>query len=288
MAYWLAELWHGPSPRTWLVARLAAAGALVAAPLLWLLRVPLCSLAGTSRVAPNSQVCGFVSMPFVLTERVAASAVVLLVGGAILLWQVRLVMAERAFAADRPRPFAGGLLRSGAPWLVITAGALLAALALAQTRFGDTALISAPLGALGPYTFAIIGTVPLAVAAWFVLTMRDPHRFVIGILGAAALWFVIFYADIAGLPIPTGLKNIFQVLPLPTYVYDFQFAVNTDPPQTLQVLGFQSGSLALVTAALALAVMYAAWTRRAQRRAMVGGPGSPADEPANALTAGTT
>ena len=106
---------------------------------------------------------------------------------------------------------------------------------------------------------------PLAVAAWFVLTMRDPHRFVIGILGAAALWFVIFYADISGLPIPTGLKNIFQVMPLPTYVYDFQFAVNTDPPQTLQVLGLQSGSLALVTFALALAVMYAASTRRSQR-----------------------
>ena len=286
VAYWLAELWHGPSPRTWLLARLAAAGALVAAPLLWLMRVPLCALAGTSRVAPNSQVCGFVSMPFVLTERVAASGVVLLVGGAILLWQVRLVLAERAFTAGRQRPGAGGLLHSGAPWLVITAAALLAALALAQSRFGDDALISAPLGALGPYAFAVIGTVPLAVAAWFVLTMRDPHRFVIGILGAAALWFVIFYADISGLPIPTGLKNIFQVMPLPTYVYDFQFAVNTDPPQTLQVLGLQSGSLALVTFALALAVMYAASTRRSQRLELLRGPGPGPDDPGNALTAG--
>ena len=163
----------------------------------------------------------------------------------------------------------------------------LAALALAQTRFGDDALISAPLGALGPYAFALIGTVPLAVAAWFVLTMRDPHRFVIGIMGAAALWFVIFYADITGLPIPTGLKNIFQVLPLPTYVYDFQFAVNTDPPQTLKVLGLQSGSLALVTAALALAVMYAAWTRRAARREMLAAARADPDEPGKALTAGT-
>ncbi|HXX61121.1 MAG TPA: phospholipid carrier-dependent glycosyltransferase [Candidatus Sulfotelmatobacter sp.] len=287
VAYFLAELWHGPSPRTWLLARLAAAGALVAAPLLWLVRVPLCSLAGTSRVAPNSQVCGFVSMPFVLTERVAASGIVLLVGGAILVWQVRLVLADRAFAADDQRPGGGGFLRSGAPWLVITAAALLAALALAQTRFGDQALISAPLGALGPYAFAVIGTVPLAVAAWFVLTMRDPRRFVIGILGAATLWFVIFYADISGLPIPTGLKNIFQVLPLPTYVYDFQFAVNTDPPQTLTVLGLQSGSLALVTGALALAVMYAAWTRRAQRLALAGRGGPGPDEPGNVLTGGT-
>ncbi|HTS14225.1 MAG TPA: hypothetical protein VMH24_01050, partial [Candidatus Sulfotelmatobacter sp.] len=185
------------------------------------------------------------------------------------------VRAERAFAADRPRPGRAALFHTGAPWLVITAAALLLALALAQSRFDDTALISAPLGALGPYAFALIGTVPLAIAAWFVLTMRDPHRFVIGVLGAAGLWFVVFYADISGLPIPSGLKNIFQVLPLPTYVYDFQFAVNTDPPQTLQVLGLQSASLALVTAALALAVMYAMWTRRTPREA------------GNALTTGT-
>ena len=32
LAYFLAELWHGPSARTWLLARLAAAGALVAVP----------------------------------------------------------------------------------------------------------------------------------------------------------------------------------------------------------------------------------------------------------------
>ena len=41
LAYFLAELWHGPSSRTWLVARLAAAATLVAVPLLWFLRVPL-------------------------------------------------------------------------------------------------------------------------------------------------------------------------------------------------------------------------------------------------------
>ena len=70
-------------------------------------------------------------------------------------------------------------------------------------------------------------------------------------------------------------------------MYDFQFAVNTDPPQTLQVLGLQSGSLVLVTGALALAVMYAAWTRRAQRLELLHGPGPGPDEPGNALTAGT-
>ncbi|MFI5261883.1 MAG: phospholipid carrier-dependent glycosyltransferase [Candidatus Limnocylindrales bacterium] len=288
VAYWLAELWHGPSWRTWLVARLAAAGALLAAPVLWLARVPLCALAGTSRVAPNSQVCGFVSLPFVLTERVAASGLVLLVGGAILAWQLRLVLADRASQVDRPGRLQGGLLRSGAPWLVVTGAAVLLALVLVQLRFGEQPIVSAPLGALGPYTFAAISLVPLAVAAWFVVTMRDPRRFVVGVLGAATLWFVIFYPDISGLPIPTSLKNLFQILPIPTYVYDFQFAVNTDPADTaIRLLGVQSASLALVTGALAAAVMYAAWTRRAERFAPPPMPGPGGDPDAKALTAGT-
>ena len=52
LAYFLAELWHGPSARTWLVARLAAAGALVAVPLLWLMRVPLCATWAWPRSIP--------------------------------------------------------------------------------------------------------------------------------------------------------------------------------------------------------------------------------------------
>jgi hypothetical protein len=50
LAYFVAELWHGPSARTWLLARLAAAGALVAVPLLWLLRVQLCAVSGVAQV----------------------------------------------------------------------------------------------------------------------------------------------------------------------------------------------------------------------------------------------
>ena len=57
--------------------------------------------------------------------------------------------------------------------------------------------------------------------------------------------------------------------------------------QTLQVLGLQSGSLVLVTGALALAVMYAAWTRRAQRLELLRGPEPGPDDTGNALTTGT-
>jgi hypothetical protein len=46
LAYFLAELWHGPSPRTWLLARSSLAGVLLLPAVLWLLRPALCGLAG--------------------------------------------------------------------------------------------------------------------------------------------------------------------------------------------------------------------------------------------------
>jgi outer membrane protein assembly factor BamB len=46
LAYFLAELWHGPSRRTWLLARVAVAGTLLLPGALWLLRPQMCGLAG--------------------------------------------------------------------------------------------------------------------------------------------------------------------------------------------------------------------------------------------------
>ena len=40
VAYLFAELWHGPSRRTWLMARVAAAIAVMGPALLWLFRLP--------------------------------------------------------------------------------------------------------------------------------------------------------------------------------------------------------------------------------------------------------
>ncbi len=57
LAYFLAELWHGPSTRTWFLARAAAALAIVGTPLLWLLRTPLCILSGTAVVNPSGVAC---------------------------------------------------------------------------------------------------------------------------------------------------------------------------------------------------------------------------------------
>jgi hypothetical protein len=50
LAYFLAELWHGPSRRTWMLARVAAAIAIIGPPLLWLMRLPLCGVARTESV----------------------------------------------------------------------------------------------------------------------------------------------------------------------------------------------------------------------------------------------
>ena len=45
LAYFLAELWHGPSPGTWQLRAILGGSAIIGAPLLWLFRVPLCGLA---------------------------------------------------------------------------------------------------------------------------------------------------------------------------------------------------------------------------------------------------
>ena len=46
LAYLVAELWNGPSRRTWLAVRLAGAAAIMAPAALWLFSRPLCGLVG--------------------------------------------------------------------------------------------------------------------------------------------------------------------------------------------------------------------------------------------------
>ena len=58
LAYFLAELWEGPSRRTWILARVAFAVVLVTPALLWVFKDNLCALAGVSQVNPTSFECG--------------------------------------------------------------------------------------------------------------------------------------------------------------------------------------------------------------------------------------
>lgn len=291
LAYFVHELWRGPSARTFALARLGAAAAVLGVPLLWIGKAPLCWLADVARVDPTSQACGSVAEAFVLTQRVAVAAIVLVVGLIAVAWQVRLLrqgtreVRSRAGGGSEDGPVRSGgsarLFPPGTMWLLLTVLFTLLALAVAVVRFGDGAVISAPVGDVGPYLFAVLVGAPLLVVAWLITRARDPRRFAVAIMGAVGLWFVAFYPDIAGLPIPSGLRNLYSVLPLPTYNYDFQFAVNTAPAPTVTppLLGLPALSLTVVTAVLVAAVMYAAWSWRLARAV---GPVEPETEAAEA------
>ncbi|MFI5254595.1 MAG: phospholipid carrier-dependent glycosyltransferase [Candidatus Limnocylindrales bacterium] len=261
LAYFLAELWHGPSGRTWLVARLAVAGTLVATPLLWLFRDPLCGVSGVLSMNPNSQACGYVRESFVLSDRAAAVVVVLAVGLAVLVWQVRAVRGRDGHGAIRD----GGrraTSSAGAAWILAVVASTAVAVILVIALVPEAPLISAPVGQVSLYVVALAMLLPLGYAAWLALGMRDPRRLVVGVLGAAGLWFILFYPDISALALPSGLSRLYQVLPLPTYNYDFQFATNTAAAVAAPLLGGESLALAGMVAFLAGAAMYATWTWR--------------------------
>ena len=57
LAYFLAELWDGPSRRTWALAKVAFAVVLVAPALMWIFRDPLCAVAGVGKANPTSFIC---------------------------------------------------------------------------------------------------------------------------------------------------------------------------------------------------------------------------------------
>jgi hypothetical protein len=96
-----------------------------------------------------------------------------------------------------------------------------AALVLLDTTTTTSVTLSSDL-------LALLGLAVLALPAWLVLRARDPRRFVLGVTGAALLWLLLFYPNLSGLPMPTDLATLYQGL-LPTWNWDFQFAVNMDP-----------------------------------------------------------
>ena len=80
LAYFLAELWHGPGARTWQLAKVAAGLAIIGAPLLWLFRLPLCGLANTEQVNKGTEVCGSLSRTFTLTDFQLIGVALVIVG----------------------------------------------------------------------------------------------------------------------------------------------------------------------------------------------------------------
>ena len=248
LAYFLGELWHGPSERTWVLARVAAALAIIGAPLLWLLRLPLCAMANTQQANPGTEVCAALSRDLTLTD-LQVVGLLLAVGGLV---AAGALLYNAMRAADE-----GGGDSSPSRALMLPISFSVALLGVVVVVIGaglpGNTVFQARVSAEEP---ALIALLLLAVPAYFALRAIDPRRFVIGVLAATVVWFVAFYPNIASLPVPTALSQIHLGL-LPTWNWGFQFGVNLDEGNRA---GLDYGAVALLGVAvvgLCLAAVYA-------------------------------
>ncbi|HEX8940123.1 MAG TPA: phospholipid carrier-dependent glycosyltransferase [Candidatus Limnocylindrales bacterium] len=260
LAYFVAELWHGPSRRTWLLARVSAALAVVGPPLLWFLKTPLCTFVRVDAAYPDSPACGNTAGDLVVTQRIGGIVVVMAV--AIVALLIQLVRLERAGRLRRDE--AGRRLAVMAATAVVAAVALVAAGAV----LGDGVLLALP--SIRAEGLALLLAVPLGLVALVVLTARDPRRFAVGIAWAAVLDFIVFYPNIAALPLPSVLVNAYQGL-LPTWLYVWQFPVNTEAAVSVRLLDGPPLVLLLALLVTVVVLGYATWVWRivlAERRAL--------------------
>jgi len=251
LAYFIAELWHGASRRTWQFARAAGAVALVLPAGLWLLSRPLCAVVGVLSVNPGSAACPAVIPDFVLTVRTAALVVVAGVG--------LVLMVRAVLAASRPDQGEGSGASGWYRSLAII-GAVVAIAFVVASRLPDTPILTLTRIPVEP--IVLVAAVPLAYLALGVLAGGDPRRYVIGYVVAAVGWAVILYPNIAALPLPSAIVNAYQGI-LPTYLYAFQFPVSTiDRTVRTPIL---TPSFLLLTGTLVvtcLVVAYSAWVWR--------------------------
>jgi hypothetical protein len=280
LAYFVAELWNGPSPRTWLLARIAAAAAILAPFGLWLFGRPLCGFVRVTDVNPGSLACPTYIPDLALSPRTLAIAIVVGIG-VLLLVRVLLSFgepdesdeaggpADAAEAGDGPNR--GGGFGSSMRDRILSAGVIAVgvsiAFAVASTVFTSTAVIR--LTQLPVEPLALIVTLALLPVAAFVATARDARRFAAGLLGAIGLWFMAFYPNISALPLPSAVHNAYQGL-LPTYVYPFQFPVATGNRTAPSLADPRVLLLLAALVVVSLAIGYSAWTWRialAERRA---------------------
>jgi hypothetical protein len=248
LAYLLAELWHGPSLRTWFLARASAAVAILGPLLLWLLRTPLCILAGTAKAHAGGATCAAeVTRTAQLSQGGSAAMLVLVAGTAMALvvawWSGRRAARARASGDGAAGPSPATTMA----WLVVVLLLTLAGVA-ASVAFLDTTTTT-PL-VLSSDVISLLLLVPFGVLAWLVLRARDARRFVLGVVAAAFAWLLVFYPNLSGLPMPVDLVGLYQGL-LPTWNWDFQFAVNTDPA----VVGGLIDAGTLLVGAVALGVV---------------------------------
>ncbi len=253
LAYFVAELWHGASRHTWMLARVGAAVAIVAPAAMWLLHRPLCAFVGVESVNPGSQACPAVIPDFVLTARTAGLAIVVGIG---LFFIVRRFLA---FESDDGREVASDQMATAYRSLFFTGLGVAAALLVAGL-LPDTAILT--LNNIPVEPIALIVAIPLGYLALQVMASRDARRFVVGFGVAVVAWFVILYPNISALPLPSAVVAAYQGI-LPTYLYAFQFPVstvtrNTDTPLFTPMLAI----LLLALTVTCLVVAYSAWAWR--------------------------
>jgi hypothetical protein len=262
LAYFLAELWHGASWRTWLFARIAASVAILGPAVFWVLDRPLCGFVGVDKVNPNSQACPPVIPQFLLTTQTAALATI--VGIAVLVVVALLNrLGSENDGTGRQVFFGNRWVSTSTVTLIqlgLTAVLAIAATWAAQTFIGDGPLISIDRIPVEPV--AIVLGLPVVLIAAFIATARDARRFVIGALVAIVAWFVVVYPNISALPLPTAIANVYQGV-LPTYLFAFQFPVN-NVAATVKIELFGPVPLLLGASVVFLAVVvgYSAWAWR--------------------------
>ncbi|MEA2520213.1 MAG: hypothetical protein QOF49_2293 [Chloroflexota bacterium] len=260
LGYFLAELWHGASRRTWLLARVTAGIAVLGPALLWLFDRPFCGFVGVERANPGSQACPAVIPQFLLTTQTAAMALVV---GLSVLVVIRLFgrLGNEAQVRDgrdgdgEPGATSGALLP-----LAITAAAAIFLTIGIRLVIPDVPLIALDRVAVEP--IVVVLAIPAALIALFVVTARDARRFVMGVVVAVVGWFIVVYPNFSALPLPTAIANVYQGV-LPTYLYAFQFPVNNAAAKVaVSLIGPVPALLGASMIFLALVVGYAAWVWR--------------------------
>jgi len=115
---------------------------------------------------------------------------------------------------------------------------------------------------------ALVVLLALSPVAAYVATARDSRRFVAGALGAMAFWFVLWYPNIAALPLPADIHNAYQGF-LPTYLYPFQFAVSNSGAAAPALFAIGPAIMLVSLLFMSVVVAYSAWSWRvalAERR----------------------
>ena len=137
-----------------------------------------------------------------------------------------------------------------APVLWMGTGALCALAGVASVYPESQVCLSGGFGTPGPLIGAI-ALVPATVAAWSILSARDPRRIFAVALGSIATIALIWYPNWSALPLPTGIHNWYQGV-LPTWTWPFQFGVTLEKPGETALVSSATlvvGALLLLAAA---------------------------------------